>query len=257
MPRALYHTINTTLVLLKRDVTVRYTDSLLGPLWIVAYPLVLTLVSSIVFSFVFRGTVEEAPYFLYVMVGFVSWIFFSQTTSAATRSFVSNRDIICNNKIPTESIVAGVVLSRLLDYYINLVFLIVFIVAFSKPPTLFSVLLVLLVSIVQTCLQIGISLITASANAYYRDVQNVIDIILQILFYTTPIVYHVSIVPERLRFLAYINPLTYAIDVYRAALFGRPVPAGEFAVFIGVAVTTLLVGAVVHNRLKHAFAEVL
>jgi len=215
-----------------------------------------TLVTATIFSLAFKDLINEAPYFLYVLIGTMVWVYFSQGLMMATRSLVSNREIVANAKFEWSSIVVGGVMVKCFDFLINLVlFCLIFLLWGQKISPVWLGLLVLIV--IQSAILIGLGLISATLNVYFRDTQSLIEICLQILYFLTPVVYPISIVPERYRWLVYLNPVTGLMDLYRNIIFGYPVNLTEVGFLILAGIVILLAGVVVYRKYRYEFSELI
>lgn len=239
----------------KRDLTTRYAGSVLGIIWIILYPLAMAVITSIVFAIAFQKTIEQVPFFLYTLAGFSAWVFFVQSVTSSTRSLVQNRDIIINNKIPTELILGGIILSRCIDLVITTTFLVlmsVFMGVLTFNPILF------LISVLTLILATGIiSFISAAGNVYFRDVQALVDIFLNIIFYATPIIYPLSVIPAHFLWIFKLNPLTPMFLGFRASIlnvsYDSVLLTWAFAVFF-----VLFLGVVIiYKHLEKRFAQLL
>ena len=238
-----------------RDIKTRYAGSFLGTTWIILYPLVMAIITSVVFSIVFKGYVDGVSFFLYSLSGFSFWIFFSQSITAASRSLVQNRDIIINNKISTELIVFGVIISRSLDLLVTLLFLIgaaIYLREFVFLPGAFVLSLGSLYLIV-----LSLSLLVAAGNVFFRDIQAITDILINILFYLTPIVYPLSVIPAQYRNLLSVNPLTVIVSSLRSSII--PVTNGNMNLipFIFIEAVILILIYLIYKKLENKFAQVL
>lgn len=238
-----------------RDLKTRYAGSFLGAIWIILYPLLMAAITSIVFALAFKKTVENVPFFLYTLAGFSAWVFFVQTINSSTRSLVQNRDIIVNNNIPTELILGGVVLSRCVDLCITTVFLIISstalgVLSFNPLFFLKSMLILLLI----TC---TLSFITAASNVYFRDVQALVDIILNIIFYATPIIYPLSAIPVRYLWVFNLNPLTSIFSGFRASILPFSFNFSSLNLILVISFLSLLIVFTVYKRLEKNFAQFL
>lgn len=249
--------IETTASFIRRDLKVRYAGSVLGPLWIILYPLALTLISTLIFSFVFRGEVGDTPYFLFVMLGFVSWIYFSRTISHSTPSLVYNRALIVNTKFPKESIIISTTISKLIDYLLGFIIFFILFGFMQQEVKIISLLFLPLVILLQTLFQLGISFITAALNVYFRDVQNIVDIVLQIAFYGTPILYPLNILPSHIQTIIRLNPLTQIIMLYREIFFEHRINTTRLTITFFVSVIVFFTGIIVFKRLEGKFAELI
>ena len=119
MPDSYRRFWQATLVFLRRDLQTRYASSVLGPLWIVLYPLALVVITVAVFSFVFGGPAESPTYALHVIIGFVHWLFFSQSILKIVYVFPNNESLIKNHQFPLLSLPASALFSRLVDYLVG------------------------------------------------------------------------------------------------------------------------------------------
>lgn len=240
----------------KRELKVRYAGSLLGQLWLVLYPLVFTLVTATIFSLIFKNSTGSVPYFLYVLVGTMVWVYFSQGLSAATRALVKNREIVANVKFYWSSIVVSEVLVKGFDFVVNLIIFSVMFLWQGQRISIYWFGLILLM-VIQTVFLTGLGLITATLNVYFRDIQSLVEICLQVLYFMTPVIYPVSIVPERFRWLVNINPMTALLNAYRGLVFGGQVNFGEI-VWLGLTgVGTLMVGIMVFKKSRYKFPELI
>lgn len=252
-----FQLITTTLNFTKREIKTRYVGSLLGSVWVLIYPLAFAVISVLVFSFVFRQSVGETPYFLFVFVGFSSWFWFSQTILYSTRSLISNRDLIANNKFPTESIVFSIACTRTIDYVVNIVMIYILMVIFNQTINLRGFLFIILISLFQLIFQIGISLISSAINVYFRDWQNIMDILLQLFFYATPIIYSLNAIPVQIGKIIQMNLMTQFIVAYREALFQNYVSTVRIILVMTLSIIFFIFGYYFYKKSEHKFAELI
>lgn len=239
-----------------RELRIRYTGSAIGPVWIVLYPLLLTLVSSMVFSLVFKNSMGSAPYYIFVMVGTLVWIYFSQGWTYATRSLISNREIVSNVNFDWSTIVISSVFVKLFDFLVNfVVFIIIYFFAGSHGNIIW-IILPLIIGL-QTIMIVGLSLMTAALNVYFRDVQNSIDVFLQILYFSTPVVYPLTVVPEKFRWLLHLNPMFYLVNLYRGILFDGRLDTAVLGIVSACALSSLIIGYKCYYHFQYKFPEML
>lgn len=238
-----------------RDLKTRYAGSYLGATWILVYPLSMALVSSVVFALVFKKTVNNVPFFIYTLSGFAAWVFFVQTISSSARSLIQNRDIIVNNKVNTEIIVGGVIVSRLVDLMITTTFLTVVSLVFgvlSFNPLVFAKSMTALL-----LATVAISLMVAAGNVYFRDVQALVDIFLNIIFYATPIIYPISVVPERYLWVFRLNPLIPIFSGFRGAIIQIPYDLRALDYALITLPILIFIAFKIYKRLERNFAQFL
>ena len=239
----------------RRDIKTRYAGSLLGTTWIVLYPLIMAIITSVVFSIVFKGYVDGVSFFLYSLSGFSFWIFFSQSITAASRCLIQNRDIIINNKISTELIVFGVIISRSLDLIVTTIFLVaaaLYLHEFVFLPGYFILSVAALYLIV-----LALSLLVAAGNVFFRDIQAVTDILVNILFYLTPIVYPLSVIPSKFRSYLLINPLTQIVSSLRSSIIPVTTDHLNLIPLILIETLALILIYLLYKKLENKFAQVL
>lgn len=257
MKRSFQQLWETTHQLFLRDLKTRYAGSLLGPLWIIVHPLALTLIASAVFSLIFPIEVAGIPYVLYVLLGFCSWVLLSQTLLVATRSLSFNRELILNATFPFESIIVSIVASRLIDYLASLLLFGVLMLIFVGAPPVGAFLLFLGAVCCQLLFQTGLSLFTAAANVYFRDVQYLVEIGLQLWFYATPILYAPDMLPANLRGMVRFNPLAQILTLERDALFSHALPLEALGGTLLISLTTFVIGLLLFRKAAVKFAEIL
>ncbi|MDP1722366.1 MAG: ABC transporter permease [Candidatus Gottesmanbacteria bacterium] len=253
----LTQTLSVALLFAKRDISSRYLGSILGPLWVIISPLATASITTMVFSVVFRHASEGVPYFFVVLSGLLSWGFFSASISHATRSLVINRHIILAHKFPLAAPVIGSIVGRIADYVIVLLFLFALLVFFGHSVSLTTFFFLPLVLILQLALQIGFGLMLAALNSYYRDVQNVVDVALQLVFYTTPILYPPSAIPQPYRMFIQFHPMSLAVEATRAILLTSRVPVYELLAFTVWSSVIITVGIYVFHKLARRMPDVI
>jgi len=186
--------------LVKREIKARYKQSILGYAWVILVPLVNLAVMTVVFSFFIKVPTGGIPYPIYLFVALVPWMFTSNSISFATKSLLSNQSLITKIKLPRAIFPLASIVSKLVDLMLYSIILAVY-MAILGIKIYFTLLWIPVIFAVQLLLIIGASLILSAANVFFRDVENVLDVVLMIWMYLTPIVYPPELVPEHLRFV--------------------------------------------------------
>ena len=241
---------------IKRELIIRYSGSILGSLWIVIYPLAFTFITTTVFSLIFNNKIEGINYVLFVLSGNILWVYFSQGIISATRSLVINREIVANAKFDWSTLVIGSVLVRLTDFTISFIFLIFF-TLYLNQPIFWSSFLVILIIFFQTLVIIGFGLILAILNVFYRDIQNIVEILMQILYFMTPIIYPLSIIPREIIWILKINPLTNILLIFRQILFGLQIDYATIFLVTFESVILFLLGIWVFRKNQYKLPELI
>jgi len=242
--------------LTRREVKGRYSQSLLGFGWAVAQPVATMLVFTLVFSRL-ANILSDVPYPVFAYAGLVPWFFFLNSVSSGTMSLVQYRNIVTKTYFPREIVPLAQVASRLLDFGAAALFVAALIAYYRIGLTRWALvapgLFVLLVAIT-----VATTLVTSAVNVFYRDVNPVVQIGLQLLLFVTPIAYPLSKVPERWRGWLAINPLSGVIEGFRSVLvYGRP-PDWPLLVRSTIVTAIVLVASLaLFKRLDRYFADVI
>lgn len=242
--------------LVKRDLRGRYKGSALGFLWNFILPLIQIVVYAMVFTVVFRMDIEH--YYVYLIVGMVPWMMFSDSISAGSGSVIENSQLITKIYFPRSVIPVSIVLSKTVSFMISLA--IVFVVigiehgfdAVALLITPLSILCLLLFSI-------GLALFLAALNVYMRDVQYMTTMLLMVWIWLTPIMYVRGFI-DNVYFdtLLAINPMTYLVQMFQDPLYWHILPElNVIIVAIAESIIMFIVGLLVYGRLSPDFAEVI
>jgi len=239
---------NLTVVELKT----KYQNTRLGFFWSILSPLLLALV----LYFVFRNLFKQEEYFaLNLLVGIMAWRFFSIGTTLALGAIISKPSLVTKVYIPRKILVLSAVLSLLISSTLEFIILlpIIFILAGDIPVT---ALLFPLISVLFFWLIYGAGLILASSYVYFRDMNQIWEVVLTIGFFMSPIVYPLSIINPSILTYYMLNPITRFIEMYRGVMIVGRLPSIEDLLVVVVSGTLLyLFGSFVFNRLQRRFAE--
>jgi lipopolysaccharide transport system permease protein len=234
------------------DLKNRYQNTSLGFLWSLISPFLMAVVLWFVFRKVFS---QEENYAINLIVGIMAWRFFSTGTSACLNSIVSRSTLVTKVYIPRQILVMSTAISSLIASLLEFVILfpIVFVLVGHIPPTM------ILYPIAHIFLFLpiyGIGLLFSSAYVYFRDLSQIWEVMLNILIYTSPIIYPMSIVPPYLMPYYMLNPLTHIILMYRDIIVSGVFPTWLSFVYIVIfGVAAVLVGNYVFEKLQRRFAE--
>ncbi len=239
-----------------RDVKVRYKQTALGVAWVVLQPLIAVAIFTFVFGNLARIPSDGASYALFAYAGLVPWTYFATATASASGSLVANTNLVSKVYFPRLVIPLAGVAAGFVDLAINLVLLLVLLLVSGvslTPAVLFVPLLVAVT--VLTALSVSIWL--SALDVQYRDVRYAIPFVIQVWMFATPVVYPASLLPERWRVLAGLNPMAGVVEGFRWALLGKTEPPGPvMAVSLGVVLVVLVTGLFYFRRMERTFADV-
>ncbi len=239
-----------------RDVKVRYKQTALGVVWVLLQPLLAMGIFSIVFGS--RGlTTAGVPYSLFVVSGLVPWFYFSNATSGASGSIVSNTQLISKVYFPRLAIPLAAIVANLVDLSIGLLLELVLLLVFGVPLGLHLLAIPVLVALI-ILTALGVSVWLSALDVQYRDVRYAVPFLMQVWLFGSPVIYSVSDVPERWRPLLALNPMTGVIEGFRWALLGTgDPPLAALAGSIAIVVVLVSTGLLYFRRMERTFADVI
>lgn len=253
-PRGRARALELTWELAKTDWKLRYTDSWLGALWGFLKPLLIFLVLYAVFSRTFAPGVPH--YGLWLLVGIVLWNAFAEGTILGLQSLLAKGHILSRIAISPGVIVAASIVHTALSLALTLTVLVGFFAWQRISPSPLGLAAFLAASLLTLALAFGCTLLLAPLFVRYRDLRQVWEIVLTLGFYATPIIYPLAAVPERLRPLFTLNPLTLILQGARTALLETPAAAlPPLAVAAAVVGSVLAVGLLIFRRTSPFVAE--
>ena len=238
---------------IKKDIRGKYKSSILGVIWSFLNPLLQLAVYAIVFPLIMKSNIPN--YTVFVCCGLIPWTFFSTAISRTSFVMVENANIIKKVYFPREILPISIVTSEMVNFIISTIIILAFVMAYGIGFSWYIVFYPVIL-IIQYILLIGISLLVSSITVYFRDLQHFIGILLQLLFYATPIVYGLDIMPESFRWILKINPMSYIIDGYRSIFYYQKMP--DFVglgIVLAISVILCIIGYLVFNKLQKRFAE--
>lgn len=240
-------------ILTVSDLKVKYQSSVLGFAWSLLNPLLMMLVLYMVFNNVFMSSQEH--FALYLLIGIVSWRFLANGTSSSMGAIVGKPSLVTKIYIPRQVLVLSTVLSSFISSLLEFLVLMVLLLAFGvgiSPNILFFP----AVHIVYFVMVYGISLALSALYVYYRDLNQIWEVLLQLGFFVSPVCYTISMVPDKYLFYYMLNPVTLVMQIYRKVLLYAETPSSSSLVYILFSACVLLVvGAVIFKRLERRFAE--
>lgn len=242
--------------LLWRDVKGRYKQMALGPLWIVLHPILNMAIFTVIFGMVAKLPTDGAPYPVFAYAALLPWTFFSSAVMGAANSLLSHRHLITKVYFPRLIVPIVSVLSGLIDFAISFCILLGMMVWFGYMPGWQIVTLPLfLLLAAMTALAVG--LWSATWIVHYHDVAEVLGYLLRGWMYATPVVYAVSMIPERWRGVYRLNPMTNVIEGFRWALLktGTP-PDGFFWLSVLLVAPLLISGAYYFRRAERTIVDI-
>lgn len=250
-----------------KDIRVKYRSPILGFLWAILIPLVTVLIFKFIFSTIIQVKIEGCPFFIYLMTAVFPWACFSSSVSSATESILSNRDLIKKTYFPRQVIPVSVVLANLINFIPALAVMLLILVFYRMPFTVFILLLPGII-LLQTILAIGLALIFSSFQVVLRDVKYIVELLLLIWMYLSPVFYPLAMVANLSGWhfkLYLLNPFVGLFCLYRLALlkgFVKTLPAGVNIYSLAlwttvVCISVFLLGFLVFRKYEAYFSDLM
>ena len=236
-----------------RQVQAQYRGSMLGAAWIFLGPVALLLVHTVVFSNVFRsrlpGVDSPLAYSVWLCAGLLPWMFFSDAVTRLTGVFVGNADLLKKARFPRLCLPAAALGVSAFNFAVILLLFLGFLLLAGRFPG--WVLLAALPALaVQTALALGFGIFLSVVNVFYRDVGQLIGVAFQFLFWLTPIVYPVSILPDWARVPIAFNPLAVIVDHYQTVVLQATPPSAEAFTQLGWVALLALLGLMLGLKIQ-------
>ena len=239
----------------KKDIGGKYKHSFLGVLWSFINPLLQILVYALIFPLVMKNGGSYKVYTVFMVCGLIPWAYFTTVINRASFIMIENGNILKKVYFPRSILPLSLVTSETINFLVSCIIILAFIVIKGFGISKF-ILFFPLVLLIQYVLLLGIALIFSAVTVYMRDIQHFIGVVLQLLFYATPIVYSIDTIPEGFRWILKWNPMTYIIEGYRAIFYNQTMPDLKALGILGViSIVILIVGYLLFNKLQKRFAE--
>jgi ABC-2 type transport system permease protein len=234
--------------LVARELKVRYRRSAIGFLWTMLQPLLMMLVLQMVFSNIFRFELPFGNYVVYVLSGLLFWNFFSQSIIASMNSLSGNAALLKKLPVPKAVFPLATVLSGVVNLGLAMVPLLVLLLVTGHPlrPALLFLPVAVLIAAVFT---LGAGLLLSPLAVFFSDVVELIGVLLAALMYLTPVIYPMSILPEKFARVVRLNPVRSILEVFRDPIYqGEVPPLQHVLVAGGIAAGMLALGTYVFRK---------
>jgi lipopolysaccharide transport system permease protein len=234
----------------------RYQQSALGWLWAIVQPIATAAIFTIVFTRFVPVDTGTIPYLVFSYTAMVPWTLFSMSLTDMTTSLVQNMNLVTKIYFPREVLPISSMLARLMDFAIAFSFLIIMIVYYRMPFSWNAIVYLPLILVIEIALILGIGIGCAAVNVFYRDMDPLIKLTIQIWFYASPIIYSVTMVPSSIRDFYYINPMAGIIESYRNVMLQGTAPGSYLWISAIIALLLLAAGYWLFKRLENQFADI-
>ena len=245
---------------IKRDFVAYYQQTILGPFWYIIQPLITTIVFTIVFGNIARIPTDGIPQPLFYLSGLTIWNYFSTCLSSTSNVFVSNAGIFGKVYFPRLTVPISIVASNFVRFLIQFILFLGFYIYFyisgaNIAPNIF--LLIIPVLLLQVAvLGMGCGILLSSLTTKYRDLGFIVGFGLQLWMYATPIVYPISQIPEKWRWIYIINPMAQIVEMFKYAFIGIGTVNWIHYGYTLIATSVILFfGLIMFNKVEKTFMD--
>jgi lipopolysaccharide transport system permease protein len=243
--------------LVRRNITTRYNQTILGVGWSVLQPLLTMVVFSIFFGRVAKLPSSGIPYPVFSLAAVVPWTYFANTVLLGATSLVGNSQLLTKIYFPRIFIPGAAIGSGLIDLAIAMVILLIVMASFGFVPVTASVLLLPICLLLLVLTTAGVTFWLSALGVQYRDVRFVTPFLMQLWLFATPIIYPLSLIPSDLRLLYSLNPMVGIIDGFRVALLETgPIEWASLGLALVVGTIILASGVWYYRRIESVFADI-
>ena len=240
-----------------REIKVRYKQTIMGASWAVLQPFLTMIVFTIIFGNFAKIPSENIPYPIFSYSGLVLWTYFSTSLSQAGNSLVDNSNLVTKVYFPRLFIPTSSCLSGLVDYGVAMSIILLMMAYYKFVPNI-KIIIVPLVVFTTFILASGISYWISSICVKYRDIKFILPFFIQLLMFTSPVIYPSNIVSEKYRWLLYLNPMTGLINAHRASLLGyKEVNFTTLGVSIIISLFIFVTGIIFLKNTEKGFADLI
>lgn len=250
----IYHYRTMVTSLIQRDLRGRYKGSALGFAWTFLNPLLQLGVYTIVFSTIMRAGIED--YYLFLFVALIPWMFFSSSLTGGASCILAQKDMVKKIYFPREVLPISLVTCQFVNMLLSFIVVFAVILVSGKGIEPLALPYLIPVMLVEYLLALGIAFVTSAITVYLRDLEHILGIVAMAWQFLTPVMYSIDMVPEKIRPVFWLNPMSSVIIAYRDILYYKKAPHLNTLLLASVlGVGFLVIGWFLFGRMEKHFAE--
>ena len=261
----LWHYKDLVWMLVKRDFTLIYKQTVLGPAWVVIQPMLTTLVFTVIFGNVAGLPTDGIPRFMFYMSGNIAWSYFANCLTQTSNTFISNRNLFGKVYFPRLCMPLSTVISQLINFFVQFAVFLGFVVYYAlRPgsavqPNWRLIALTPLMLLQLGMLGLGFGIIVSSMTTKYRDLALLVSFGVHLWMYATPVIYPASMIAEKfpnLLGLYMLNPMTPLIELFRSAYLGTACYyMNYYWLSILITILVFILGVILFSRVEKTFMD--
>jgi lipopolysaccharide transport system permease protein len=253
--RELQRYSDLVLLLTKKEVTLKYKRTYLGVLWSLFNPLLTGIVYYIAFKIFMRIPVEN--YTLFLLSVIFPWTWFSATITMSAGTLIANVQLIKKVRFPRHFLLGSLTVAQLVNFLFSIPVILAFVYVHGNYPSVIWIIGIPLLIAIQFLLTLGVSLVVSAINAYFRDMEYLVTVLINVLFWLTPIVYPISTIPYKYRIYFNFNPLSSLMLSWRELFMNNTLDWPDIGLSTLIAIVVLFCGIVVFHALGRRLDDVL
>lgn len=250
--RSLRNGVQLLSALTSRDLKLRYQGSFFGWAWSLARPLSL----GIILTFALGKVLGTGVTAVFLLIGLFPWFWFQGAVQGSTTTFVGNGGLLKKVRFPRAVLPLSVVMGNTLQFLFALPVMAGFLIWSGHDPTWVWLPGIPLLFVLQLALTAGLALFVASVTVFFRDLEHITEVLLNLLFYATPIIYAADRIPSSYRWIVWVNPLAPIIEGWHSVLLDGEWPGADLWVAIALTAVAVAIGWFTFRRLEDAFADI-
>ncbi len=245
--------------LLRRDIKLRFQQTVIGFLWIILQPLIQMLIFYVIMGVLVRVPTNGVPYHIFYLSAFVVWQFFTQVVNNSAYSLVGNIGVIIKSYFPRLALPLSTIANAFVDFVVSFFVLLVFLLLDGHFPITVRYFLLPVLLVITIIFSSGVGLLFGALMVVFRDTKNFLNFVLLIWMYLTPIIYPITLAPDQFRIFFYFNPLTSLVDAYRWVFLGQgELPkAGYLLISFIVATIIWFAGAIAFRQMENRIVDIM
>jgi lipopolysaccharide transport system permease protein len=244
-------------LLWRREIKIKYKQTVLGGLWAVIQPLFLMVVFSLLFGRLAKIPSDGIPYPIFNYTALVAWTYFSTSINTSSNSIVGSGSLISKVYFPRIFIPLTPVMAGLLDFFLAFLVLLGMMICYHIYPSV-KILALFWPIILMIFTASGVGMILSALSAKYRDIKYTVPLLIQFWMFATPIVYPVSMIPQKYRMIYSLNPMTGVIEGFRSALLGTVAfPTAMLLISTVISLALFVIGLTYFKQVERYFADVI
>lgn len=243
-----------------RDFATFYKQTILGPIWFIIQPLFTSGIFALIFGSVAKIPTDGIPTLLFYMAGVINWSYFSDCLTKTSDTFIENANTFGKVYFPRLVVPISVVIFNMIKYGIQyLAFIVVYFIFLYKgfrPEYNRIIFLTPVIILYMSLMSLGFGIWVSSVTTKYRDLRMALPFFVQLWMYATPVIYPLSIMPEKYKVLLLINPMTPVIEIFRLGYLGAgTVNINHILISVGITFSVLLSGIIIFNKVEKTFMD--